>query len=85
MSRLETISKEYYDCSLAQNAARYTVNKEYLPSTPDTISDGDMKGRDPKDGSASSSVGTVLDIEKRNALLASNRYNQNKEYNSGNA
>jgi len=85
MSRIEEISKDFRDCTLAMNSGRYTCAKEYLPSSPDTISDGDMKGRDPKDGSSSSTVGTVLDIQKKNELLKINKYHQGSEYDSANA
>jgi len=83
MSRLETISEQYLTCSIANNAGRYTPNKEYCEGSPDVISDGDMKGRDPMDKtSASSPVGTSLDIKERADQLAKNAklYTCGKEY-----
>lgn len=88
MSRLETTSEEYRKCSIARNADHYTPNKEYCEGSPDVISDGDMKGRNPQDPtSASSPVGTSFDIKERADQLARNAklYTCGKEYCEGTA
>jgi len=69
-SRLLVNSKDFRTCAIAKNAKGYVPGKEYLPATPDTISDGDNRGRDPKtDGG---SIGTKIDIDVRNKQMAKN-------------
>jgi hypothetical protein len=74
MSRLESISKEYRDCSLLMNSCRYTCGDEYCNGSADVFSDGDCRGRDPEEGGAGSAatVGTNLDISERTTQLAKN-------------
>lgn len=84
-SRLLENSADYRTCSIAKNSERYVPGKEYLPTTPDTISDGDNRGRDPEnDGN---SIGTNIDIKMRESLLAKNSdgYTTGSEYCAGNA
>lgn len=79
-SRLVTISEDFRTCSIAKNGQGYVPGKEYLPATPDTISDGDDRGRDPKtDGG---SIGTNIDINTRNKQMAKNAdgYTYGDEY-----
>jgi len=84
MSRLETISKEYRDCTLVMNSCRYTCGDEYCTGSADVISDGDCRGRDPEDGGAGSAatVGTNCDISERAKQLAENaaRYTPTHQY-----
>jgi len=79
-SRLLANSADYRTCSIAKNSKGYTPGKEYLPTTPDTISDGDCRGRDPETEGAS--IGTNKDIEMREKLLAKNAdgYTPGNEY-----
>jgi len=79
-SRLLASSADFRKCSIAKNADGYIPGKEYLPTTPDTISDGDNRGRDPeRDGGT---IGTNIDIETRNKLMARNAdgYTYGDEY-----
>jgi hypothetical protein len=68
---------------LAKNADRYTPGNEYLPATPDTLSDGDCRGRDPE--SQGASIGTNKDIQMRNCLMAKNAdgYTYGNQYCAG--
>jgi len=79
-SRLLENSAELRTCSLAKNSAGYTPGKEYLPTTPDTISDGDNRGRDPE--SEGAIIGTQIDIETRTKQMAKNAdgYTYGNEY-----
>lgn len=87
-SRLLEMSEAFRTCSLVKNASRNLIGKsEYMVGSPDTISDGDCRGRDPKDPtSASSSIGTNLDISSRISQLAKNGslYTAAKPYGEGN-
>lgn len=71
------------DNLLAKNADRYTPGNEYCAGSPDTLSDGDMKGRDPE--SNGGSIGTTKDIEMRSKLMAKNAdgYTYGNEYCAG--
>lgn len=68
---------------MAKNADGYTYGDEYGASHPDTISDGDCKGRDPE--GQGGSIGTNKDIEMRNKLMAKNTdgYTSTKQYCAG--
>lgn len=79
-SRLLDNSESFRTCSIAKNKAGYTPESEYCAGVPDTISDGDNRGRDPEaDGG---SIGTIRDIEMRNKLMAKNSdgYTKGDEY-----
>jgi len=83
ISNLLVNSEEMRNCLLAKNKKLYTEGSQYKTGHPNSISDGDDKGRDPEgDGG---SVGTITDIEKRNCLLAknSNLYTTGNEYGAG--
>ena len=82
-SRLLANSEDFRTCSVAKNSAGYTPGSEYCAGTPDTISDGDNRGRDPEDGGGS--IGTSIDIETREKLLAKNadRYTKGNQYCAG--
>ena len=93
-SRLLENSGDFRTCSLAKNSpttakdiwSGYVCGNEYVAGTPDTISDGDNRGRDPKDGSADSQcIGTNIDINKRTELLTKNAklYTRGNEYCAG--
>ena len=82
-SRLLENSKDYRTCSIAKNADGYIPGKEYLPTTPDTISDGDNRGRAPEDGNQQNpQIGTQIDIDTRNKQMAKNAdgYTYGNEY-----
>ena len=82
-SRLLINSKDFRTCSIAKNGKGYTPGNEYLPATPDTISDGDNRGRDPKTNGGS--IGTKIDIDTRNKQMAKNAdgYSYGNEYCAG--
>lgn len=77
-SRLLVNSAGFRTCSLAKNGDGYTPSNEYCAGNPDTISDGDDRGRDPKTGGGS--IGTNIDIKERNELIKKNMYTHGKEY-----
>jgi len=89
MSRLETISKEYRECTLVLNSCRQTANNQYCSGSQDVISDGDCRGRDPEDGGAGSAatVGTNCDIAEREKQMVKNaaRYTPTHQYCSATA
>jgi hypothetical protein len=82
-SRLLTSSEEIREAMLAKNGKLYTEGKEYKTGHPNSISDGDEKGRDPEDEGGS--IGTSVDIENREAMLAKNGnlYTCGNEYTAG--
>ena len=82
-SRLLTNSEEFRDKLLAKNSDGYTTGNQYLPTHPDTISDGDNRGRDPEGNNGS--IGTSEDIVMRNNSLAKNGdlYTKDKPYGEG--
>lgn len=79
-SRLSKNSADFYKCSIAKNSpstskenwSGYIPGSEYLPGTPDTISDGDNRGRDPESLSADATIGTNIDISTRECSIAKN-------------
>jgi hypothetical protein len=79
MSRLETISKEFREKTLAKNA--YSSNDDYGVSHPNAISDGDNKGKGENNGS----VGSAADIQAREKSLVKNKFSPNKPYDSASA
>ena len=79
MSRLETISKEFRDKTLAKNS--YSNNDDYGVSHPNALSDGDNKGT----GENSGSIGSATDIQSREKLLVKNKFSPNKPYDSASA
>jgi len=81
ISNLLVNSEDLRKCALAKNSAGYTTGNEYCASHPDTLSDGDNRGRDPE--SEGSSIGTKKDIEMTNCLLVKNKYNSGNEYAAG--
>lgn len=78
MSRLLKNSEQYRENLIAKNSNN--PDNEYVYGHPDTLSDGDNKGR-----GETNTIGTAIDITMRNQLLAKNLYNKNKEYNLSNA
>lgn len=82
-SRLLTNSEDFRTCSIAKNSCHYIPSKEYCAGVPDTISDGDNRGRDPQD--IGGEVGTQIDIKMRDCSLAKNsdRYTHGSEYCAG--
>jgi len=83
-SKLSKISEQYLNCTIVMNSSRYLPNAPYEIGHPNTISDGDDKGRDPDGGSGS--IGTSKDIYERTCMLAKNsdRYTSAKPYGVGN-
>jgi hypothetical protein len=82
-SRLLSNSESFRTCSIAKNGAGYTPNSQYCAGVPDTVSDGDNRGRDPEADGAP--VGTVCYIEMRDKLMAKNSdyYTKGDEYCAG--
>jgi hypothetical protein len=80
MSRLETISKEYRECTLVYNSCRYTCGDEYCSGSQDVVSDGDCRGREPE--GPSGTVGTNCDIAERDKQMVKNaaRYTPTHQY-----
>lgn len=81
ISNLLVNSEDLRKCSLAKNSDRYTEGNEYCASHPDTLSDGDNRGRDPEDEGGS--IGTKKDIQMNNCLIVKNHYNSDNEYAAG--
>lgn len=79
MSRLEDISVQYRETSVAKND--YNKNDEYSAGNPNALSTGDEKGK----GEVNGQVGSATDIKTRQTLLTKNKFNKNKEYNAGTA
>lgn len=69
-SNLSCVSEEYRKRMLDKNADGYVENNEYKDGHKDTISDGDMSGRAPKDNDISNPIGTCFDIICRNKLTS---------------
>lgn len=81
ISNLLVNSEDIRKKMLAKNADGYTEGNEYCASHPDTISDGDERGRDPEDEGGS--IGTKKDIDMNNCLIVKNKYNTDNEYSAG--
>jgi len=84
-SNLSEISKQYYECSMIKNKCRYQPENQYDVAHPDTLSDGDCRGRDPLKPE-SASIGTNTDICERNCQLLNNccLYSSSSPYDEGN-
>lgn len=80
-SRLLTNSEEIRKKMLAKNGDLYVEGSEYNTGHPNSISDGDEKGRDPED--IGGQVGTSVDIEVESKLMGKNLYNPNNQYTEG--
>lgn len=82
-SRLLANSSDYRNCSIAKNSDGYTPSSQYCAGVPDTLSDGDERGRDPE--GAGGSIGTAKDISMRECLMAKNsdRYTTGNQYCAG--
>jgi len=79
MSRLVDLSKQFRDRELARN--EYDNNDQYLGTHPNSLSDGDEKGK----GELSGSIGSRTDILTRKRSTARNLYNEENPYNISNA
>ena len=79
MSRLVDLSKQFRDRELARN--EYDNNDQYLGTHPNSLSDGDEKGK----GELIGSIGSRTDILTRNRSKARNLYNEENPYNISNA
>jgi hypothetical protein len=79
MSRLEDVSLQYRTCSVARND--YDNDDQYVAGHPDALSTGDALGK----GESNGAVGSATDIKVRNTLMTKNKYNRDREYNSGSA
>jgi len=75
MSKLEDVSVSYRNQEVAKN--RYNYNKPYTIGNPDELS---PIGKDENNGQ----VGDTNDIKARKTLLAKNKYNAKKGYDSHN-
>jgi len=82
-SRLLVNSEHFRTCSIAKNSKGYIPGSEYCAGVPDTISDGDCRGRDPQDDGGS--IGTNKDIQMRNCLMTKNAdgYTYENQYCAG--
>jgi hypothetical protein len=79
MSRLEDSSIVFRKQNLAKN--QYNINDPYNASHSNALSNGDDKGKGEMNGDA----GSATDIKTREKLVAKNKFNRNKEYNSATA
>lgn len=84
-SNLTEISKQFYECSMVRNSCRYLPENQYDVVHPDTLSDGDCRGRDPLKPE-SASIGTNKDIFERNCqlIINSDLYTSANPYGEGN-
>jgi hypothetical protein len=69
-SRLLANSTSFRDCAVAKNSCLYTLNNIYCAGVPNTISNGDEKGREPQ--VEGGEIGTTTDVKMRNCLMARN-------------
>jgi hypothetical protein len=84
MSRLLNNSDQYRKREFARNASTtYTPNDPYGVSHPNAKSDGDTKGKGEQNGS----IGSSVDIAKREELQAKNSkwFTKNKPYDASRA
>ena len=79
MSRLEDISLQFRECTIAKND--YGNNDPYNAGNPDALSTGDEQGK----GEVNGQVGSATDIKTRSVLMTKNKFNKNREYNAGTA
>jgi len=72
------------ECLMAKNADGYTPGKQYCAGSPDTIADGDDKGREPE--ATGLEAGTCIDFQSRDCSMAKNAnlYTKNRQYGFGN-
>jgi hypothetical protein len=84
-SKLLEISQQFLSCNIIRNSCRYTTENQYNVAHPDTISDGDCRGRDPETPT-STSIGTNKDIFERDCQLVKNShlYTSGNPYGEGN-
>jgi hypothetical protein len=83
-SRLLENSEDFRTCSIAKNSCHYIPGSEYCAGVPDTVADGDDKGREPEQ--PGEEAGTCIDFASRNCSLAKNAnlYTKNRQYGFGN-
>lgn len=81
-SRLLVNSASFRTENLVRNSCRYTCGKEYNATSPDVLSDGDCRGRDPQ--AEGGTIGTNLDIQQRGCTTVRNGYTNAKPYGEGN-
>jgi hypothetical protein len=62
-TRLELLAEKFRNESIARNS--YQSNAQYDSNHPNAMSDGDEKGK----GESSNSIGSSVDIQKRNESL----------------
>jgi len=79
MSRLEDISLQFRECTIAKND--YDNNDQYNAGNPDALSTGDEQGK----GEMNGQVGNATDIKTRSVLMTKNKYNNNRPYNASTA
>lgn len=79
MSKLEDVSLPFRNKLIASND--YDNNDQYSAGHADALSTGDESGK----GELNGKIGGTTDIKSRDTAIAKNKYNKNKEYNSGTA
>ena len=77
MSKLEDTNVGFRENNVVRNT--YKTEDQYTSGHKNALSDGDEKGK----GEKNSSVGSATDIKTRDASIAKNTYNKNKEYDAG--
>jgi len=78
-SRLEKNSVQYRKAQTTKNS--YKTGKPYDAGHPDALSTGDEAGK----GESIGGIGGKTDIKMRGTMVVKNKYNNNNEYNAGNA
>lgn len=78
MSRLLDNSDQYRDPLIAKN--NFTNSDEYNVGHSRALSDGDEHGK-----GETNTIGSVIDISKRQELEAKNKYTLNDPYDASNA
>lgn len=75
MSRLEEISEPFRKDAVVRNS--YNPNDEYSGTHPNSLSDGDEKG---KGDDGSGQAGSATDIKTREKSVVRNKFNNNNPY-----
>jgi hypothetical protein len=79
MSRLEDVSLQYRNCSIAKN--EFADGDQYSTGHPDALSTGDEEGK----GELNGSIGGKTDIAMRKCEISKNKFQQGKQYDASTA
>lgn len=73
---LAAYSAQFRVVEISRN--KYSVNNQYVETSKDALSDGDVNGK----GELNGSIGSSSDIAERNREIARNIYSPNNQYDS---